>query len=134
MYDSIAVYFFTELEAYLATLYPDVKIELTVDTSERLSKEVSDGRLDLAIGVNLDHFMKPSLEFFKLFDDHYSFYISNRHELDLSKQPLLIHARADDSNGVSVGEHLKSLVKKRGAHKVFNFETLKTKWNEYFKK
>lgn len=126
MYDSIAVYFFAELQAYIATLYPEVDLQLTVDTSSTLSSMVHKGELDVAIGVNLDRNIKSSVEFFKLFDDYYSFYISNRHALDHEVLPLLIHARADDHEGKTIESYLSSILRTRGAHRVFNFETLKT--------
>lgn len=126
MYDSIAVYFFSELKAYLGTLYPQVDLQMTVDTSSALSSLVMNGELDLAIGVNLDRNLNTSVEFFTLFDDHYSFYVSNRHDLDPQTLPFLIHARADDSFGKTVNTYLSPILKKRGVHRVFNFETLKT--------
>ena len=126
MYDSIAVYFFTELEAYVDVLYSAVDLRMTADTSEALALQVHMGELDIAIGVNLDRNLKGSVEFFKLFDDHYSFYVSNRHDLDLTKLPFLIHARADDEEGRTVENYLKPLLKSRGAHNIYNFETLKT--------
>ncbi|RZA09364.1 MAG: LysR family transcriptional regulator, partial [Proteobacteria bacterium] len=126
MYDSIAVYFFSELKAYIGTLYPQVQLQLTVDTSSALSLLVQQGELDLAIGVNLDRTPKSSVEYFNLFDDHYSFYLSTRHDLDVGALPLLIHARADDQAGKNVESYLASSIKSRGVHKVFNFETLKT--------
>ena len=75
MYDSIAIYFFSELEAYLAALYPEVDLRLTVDTSHELSRLVRQGELDIAIGVNLSRGQNETVTFVKLFDDYYSFYI-----------------------------------------------------------
>jgi DNA-binding transcriptional LysR family regulator len=126
MYDSIAVYFFSDLSAYLATLYPSVKMELTVETSEKLSEKVMAGHIDLAIGVNLDRKQSAKLEFFKLFDDYYSFYVSSTFSGDKAKAPLLIHPYADDAAGRKVESHLAHLIKTRGAHRILNFETLKT--------
>lgn len=126
MYDSIAVYFFADLKSYLENLYPDVDLQMIVDTSSNLSSLVHSAELDIAIGVNLDRNAKESVEFFKLFDDHYSFYISSRHGADSGKLPLLIHGRSEDHNGKSVENYLSTLIKKIGAHRAFNFETLKS--------
>ena len=126
MYDSIAVYFFSELEAYLAALYPEVDLRLMVDTSHELSRLVRQGELDIAIGVNLSRGQNETVTFVKLFDDYYSFYISNRHDIDQDNIPLLIHARADDHEGNTVESYLNSVLRKRRVHKVYNFETLKT--------
>jgi len=125
MYDSVAVYFFSELQGYLHTLYPDVEIELTIDTSDALARTMKAGALDLAIGVNLDGHLASSLTFVKLFEDHYSFYISSRHDLPTEKMRLLIHSSARDQQGMSVEDHLRTAIRQRGAHRIFNFETLK---------
>ena len=126
MYDSIAVYFFSELKAYLEIFYPNVHLELTADTSSSLSNLVHRGDLDIVIGVNLDLDAKKTVEFFRLFDDYYSFYTSARHDGNIRDQPLLIHAFADDHDRRSVENHLSTLIDTHGAHRVFNFETLKT--------
>ncbi len=125
MYDSIAVYFFSELKGYLETLYPNVDLALTVDASGALQKSILENKLDLAIGVNLDR-DKVNGTYFKLFDDHYSFYMSAKHELDLNNARLIIHSRADDHERKTIEEYLKNAIKDRGAHNVLNFETIKT--------
>jgi DNA-binding transcriptional LysR family regulator len=125
MYDSIAVYFFAELKAYLKQLYPELRLELTVDRSAALAKAVSGGDLDLAIGVNLHCNKRPGLEFVKLFDDRYGFYLPNRDHVNIANLPFLIHPGAEDFSGVSVETHLKSLTLKRDVHRIYNFETLK---------
>lgn len=126
MYDSVAVYFFSELETYLGTLYPEVDIELTVDTSNALATKIQGGNLDLVIGVNLDRFESDRLQFVKLFDDFYSFYVSSRSDLAADALRLLVHGAATDRDGKTMEDHLKLQLKQRGAHWVYNFETLKT--------
>src|SRR5262249_45252914 len=54
LYDSIAVYFFSDLSNYLASIYPKVKLSLLVDTSDRLFDAAASGEIDLAIGVGFD--------------------------------------------------------------------------------
>ena len=76
MYDSIAVYFFKDLTTYLNTIYSGLQIELTVDTSDSLASRIRSGDVDLAIGVNLGTKKRPGDEFFRLFVDDYSFYVS----------------------------------------------------------
>lgn len=126
MYDSIAVYFYNDLEKFLRRIYPGVRIELTVDSSASLAKLVASENLDLSIGVNLSEAQSSKTEFFRLFDDSYSFYIVNRYQETEENAPLLIHSRATDHNGTSMEESLRSLAKKRRIHRVLNFETLKT--------
>lgn len=111
MYDSIAVYFFAELAAYIGTLYPDVDLQMTADTSGSLAAMVQQGDLDVAIGVNLDRDTTGPVEFFKLFDHHYSFYASNRHEVNVEKLPFLIDARADDHDGKTIESYFSPLLR-----------------------
>jgi DNA-binding transcriptional LysR family regulator len=126
MYDSIAVYFFSDLISYLNTIYRGLSIELTVDTSLNLANLIQSGAVDLAIGVNLEKKKKSGDEFFLLFEDDYSFYVSPKIESSFAKMPLIIHPRAADLSGVTVEEHLAAIISKHGAHRAFNFETIKT--------
>lgn len=126
MYDSIAVYFFGDLVAYLNAIYQSVEIELTVDTSSNLSEAVKSGEVDLAIGVNLQGKKSGGNEFFLLFEDYYSFYVSQKIESSETALPLILHPNATDLDGVSTEKHLAGSIAKNGAHRVFNFETIKT--------
>lgn len=125
MYDSIAVYFFGELISYLNTIYKDLKINLTVDSSTRLANWIGSGELDLVIGVNLEKKKKHD-EFFLLFKDDYSFYVSGKQSSGVTNLPLIIHPLATDELGRTVEDHLKGHLPKAGVHRVFNFETIKT--------
>lgn len=126
MYDSIAVYFFYDLSQYMRQIYQDVDLQLTVHTSAQLAASVKEHSLELAIGVNLDRQTSSKAEFFLLFKDHYSFYSSTRADVNVNELPLLIHPAASDENGVSVDKALSKVIASRGAHYVYNFETLKT--------
>lgn len=126
MYDSIAVYFYAELSAYMAAVYPQVILEMTVDASGVLAKEIESGSLDLVIGVHLERFKKKQFEYYKLFDDYYGFYVSSKITSTLSELPILIHSRADDIHGSTIETLLQSALKQRTVHRVYNFETLKT--------
>ena len=124
MYDSIAVYFFEELETYLGSVYPEVKLNLVVDKSSRLSELVEQKDLDIAIGVNLKE-KNSATQFFPLFEDHFSFYVSPHFKKSTSDLPLLIHPDAEDQVGQSNSEYIQRVVKNRRLHQVYNFETLK---------
>ena len=125
MYDSVAVYFFNDLVAYFNEIYKSVEIQLTVDTSANLSDAVKAGTLDFAIGVNLENKKGKGSEFFFLFEDHYSFYASTKVEATAQALPLIFHPTADDLDGVTVEKHLSSWIAKKGAYRVYNFETIK---------
>jgi DNA-binding transcriptional LysR family regulator len=126
MYDSIAIYFFGDLINYLNAIYKTIEIELLVDTSTSLSQAVRDETVDLAIGVNLQRRKTKGAEFFLLFEDDYSFYVSPKVEALAATLPLIIHPVADDLQGVTVEKHLSSLIAKTGAHRAYNFETIKS--------
>ncbi len=126
MYDSIAVYFFGELKSYLNTIYRGLNIELTVDASGQLANLIHSREVDLAIGVNLETKKKVGDEFFLLFEDDYSFYVSPKIENYYTKAPLIIHPRATDLEGITIEETLSAAISKQGAHRAFNFETIKT--------
>jgi DNA-binding transcriptional LysR family regulator len=126
MYDSVAVYLFTALSDYMKIVYPSVTLRLFVETSSNLAEALKRNDVDLAIGVNLQSRKISGSEFFLLFEDYYSFYVSSKLEDSFGKMPILIHPKADDLEGVSVDQHLSDLIDRRGAHQVHNFETLKT--------
>lgn len=126
MYDSIAVYFFSDLISYLKALYKGVKIELLVDTSSNLSTAIKDGTVDLCIGVNLNSTSPPKSEFFMLFEDNYSFYVSPKADDINPSSILILHPYATDMDHIPTEKHLYNLISTNGAHRVFNFETLKT--------
>lgn len=125
MYDSIAVYFFSDLAAYMQRIYPTMGFGLVAHGSKRLAEMVSKGELQLAIGVNFDE-KNDQCSSLLLFEDYYSFYVSPKHEEDISKLPLLYHPDATDERNVSNDRALKQLLKGRVSHRVYNFETLKT--------
>ena len=125
MYDSIAVYFFEELSSYLNIIYQGLKIELIVDTSGALASLLKRGDVELIIGVNLEGKKRQGDEFFFLFEDSYSFYLSTKIENDLSL-PLILHPLASDLAGVTMIDLVSALIERRGAHRVYNFETIKT--------
>lgn len=124
MYDSIAVYFFEELQGYLRTVYPEVKLQLVVDKSSKLADLIESGEVDLSIGVNMNKKKSKEL-FFPLFDDHYSFYVSHQNQGSLSDLPILVHPEATDENGTTNKKHIEHNFKNRLIHEVHNFETLK---------
>jgi DNA-binding transcriptional LysR family regulator len=125
MYDSIAIYFFQDLSKYLKEIYIDVSLSLLVDQSSALADAVVADRIDLAIGVNLVTRRQKGFEYFFLFHDFYSFYISATLQNDLQNQTsLLIFPEASDLNHVTVEEHLSGLTS-HVVHRIRNFETLK---------
>lgn len=126
MYDSIAVYLFAEFQSYLSATYRDLRIELLVDTSSNLAKLIKSGQADLVIGVNLKPLDEKEKDFFLLFDDDYSFFSSPKVTDSEFKLPLIIHPNATDANGSTLEALLSRTIKKRGAHRVFNFETIST--------
>ena len=125
MYDSIAVYFFQGMAAYLREIYPDVSMTLLVDNSAALGDALVNEKIDLAIGVNLASRKEKGIEYFSLFHDFYSYYISPALVGMEHRQPLLIFPVATDAKGISTEAHLSTLTK-HGIHKIHNFETLKT--------
>lgn len=126
MYDSIAVYLFSEVDDYLRRIYTEVQMELYVNTSQQLLRALRAGALDLCIGVNLDLDLWAKGHFFQLFDDRYAFYMAPRLDGSEATAPLLIHPAARDRGGIPLEKHLASLLSQRTVHRVFNFETLKT--------
>lgn len=125
MYDSIAVYFGTTLSNYLQAVYPSLTLEITADTSAALLDRLKSNQLDLAVGVNFENTTEPSLQFFKLFDDYYSFYVSPSMVKQADKLPFLIHEKTVSSSGTPIKDFLKQSIKNRGIHYILNFETLK---------
>lgn len=126
MYDSIAVYFFPDFASYIKIVYPKVEIELVVKGSESLSNLVETGEIDIAIGVNLDLKKSSKSEFFLLFDDHYSFYVSPKVESEQLRLPLIFYPGATGEKGSETPELLRKTLNRRVGHRVYNFETLKT--------
>lgn len=125
MYDSIAIYFFPDLAAYIKAIYPSVELNLVVDNSSKLAERMAKGQLEFAIGANLQDF-KGKSEFFLLFEDHYSFYVEPKAASRLPELPLIFHPTATDVKGKTIEENLTKLAKAKSAHRVFNFETIKT--------
>lgn len=126
MYDSIAVYFFSDLAAYLSSVYQNLSIQLLVDTSTSLANAVKSGEIDMAIGVNLESKKNAKQDFFLLFEDQYSFYASAKKDGSKVDLPLLIHPQANDSDGTTIEEILSKIIARNGVHRIFNFETIKT--------
>lgn len=126
MYDSISIYFFSDLSSYIKTIYPTVTLELVVDKSANLAALVEGEELDLAIGVNLNQKKGIKTEFFFLFEDHYSFYVAPDKESESSNLPLIFHPEASDGAGIENKKHLAPVLKNRPSHVVYNFETIKT--------
>ena len=125
MYDSIAVYFFSDLFRYIQTIYQSVDLQLVVDTSANLAEALRRNDVDLSIGVNFLNKRGQGSEFFSLFEDHYSFYVSAKNDSPEDQLPLLIHPHAEDAEGITVAQHLASVIGRRRVHRVHNFETLK---------
>lgn len=125
MYDSIAIYFFPDLSAYVKAIYPSVEVSLVVDNSPRLAEMMTKGEIDIAIGANLQEFRGKS-EFFLLFEDHYSFYVESRLVDKVSQLPFIVHPKATDAKAKTTEENLSKLLKSKAVHRVYNFETIKT--------
>lgn len=126
MYDSIAVYFFPSLSNYIKTIYPKVELELVVDKSSILAALVEENKIDLAIGVNFNSKENSKVEFFLLFEDHYSLYVSPGNESRASQLPFIFHPEASDGEGTLNKKALASLLRNRITHTAYNFETIKT--------
>lgn len=124
MYDSIAVYFFQNMSAYLRGIFPDISISLLVDNSSALGDAVVADQIDLAIGVNLASRKQEGFEYFSLFHDYYSFYVSPSMLEEVHRLPLLIFPKATDSKNIPVEAYLSALARHE-VHRVHNFETLK---------
>lgn len=124
MYDSIAIYFFSELFNYLNSAYPSLKIELTVDKSESLYEQVKSEKLDFAIGVFRQKGDKGTVERM-LIEDRYAFFAAPSISIKRDT-PLIIHPGATDEFGVSTEKILSRLIRSRPIYKIFNFETLKS--------
>lgn len=126
MYDSIAVYFFPDLVDYLKSIYPSVELELVVDSSSKLSKLVQQKDIDLAVGVNLKGTKTAKTEYFPLFEDHFSFFMSPKVTESSNKLPLIFNPEVCDEDGTTIRNHLQHYTKGRVCHHTFNFETIKT--------
>ncbi len=125
MYDSIAIYFFPDLAAYIKAVYPSVEVELIVDNSPRLAEMIAKGDIEIAIGANLQAFREKS-EFFLLFEDHYSFYADPKVADQVATLPYIIHPKATDAKGKTTEDNLSKILKSKSLHQVYNFETIKT--------
>jgi len=125
MYDSIAVYLFSDLSKYLSSVYPSVSLTLTIDTSERLFSKLSVGTLDIVVGVTYSSSNVPSENFFTLFDDWFSCYVAADIPDQLTPSlALIIHPLSDERLGLKAA--LKKLPQRsRIIHHVLNYETLK---------
>lgn len=126
MYDSIVVYFGLELQKYLSAVYPKVKMILHSDSSASLKDKLSKSEIDIAIGVNFPVLPQPSIKYFQLFDDHYSYYVTPNLISLIEDLPVLVHSGATDGNGVPLGKILAKDLKSKTVHTITNFETLKT--------
>ncbi len=122
MYDSIAIYFYPNLSAYLKEIYPEVELELVVDRSSNLSSLVYRNKVDLAIGVNFKG--DSDNEVFHLFEDYYSFYCSPKID-HLANLPYIFHPDAADKDGKTNLRYLSRFLEKKLAHHVYNIETIK---------
>lgn len=125
MYDSIAVYLGVELQKYLKLIYPKVTMVLDAESSTVLFKKIQSKELDIAIGVNFPKGSVNSLKYYPLFDDYYSFYMASDLNTKPEDLPYLIHEKASDSSGETLGKILNKDLKNKIVHSVQNFETLK---------
>lgn len=126
MYDSIAVYFFPLLKSHLALIYRDIKMRLTIESSDHLLTKMRNNELDIAIGVNFKDRADKNSKFYLLFDDLYSAYISPRLHQNPRELPLIVHGTASDSSGVPLTDLLRIKNLKRDFYTSYNFETIKT--------
>lgn len=115
-----------DLNTYVSAVYPNVVLELTAASSAELLLGLRSQKLDLAIGVNFSQITDKSLEYFKLFEDYYSFYVSPKNIDETEQLPLLIHESATDQKGIKVEATLYSKLRGRIVHRIQNFETLKS--------
>lgn len=125
MYDSIAIYFGVELNDYLRQVYPNVKLEITANSSSSLLKSIKEGQIDIAIGVNFQNENKMNLKFYSLFEDNYSIYSTTKNLNSDIENSFIIHADATDEYGISTLDIYKKELKGKNVNKVYNFETLK---------
>ncbi|MBK7960164.1 MAG: LysR family transcriptional regulator [Bdellovibrionales bacterium] len=102
MYDSIAIYFGIELGEYLRQVYPNVKFEMTADSSLNLLNLLKAEAIDIAIGVNYHNDFDKKLKFFNLFDDSYALYCTSKKLNENIENSIVTHTSAIDENGVSV--------------------------------
>jgi DNA-binding transcriptional LysR family regulator len=125
MYDSIAVYMFSELSEYLKGIYPDLRIRLHVDSSSKLAERVMSGEIQLCIGANLEQPCKKDFELFTLFTDYYSLYASHRHEKIEAGFAMFVHPEAKDQEDKKLVDYLNVLSQKPTIQDVYNFETIR---------
>jgi DNA-binding transcriptional LysR family regulator len=125
MYDSIAIYFGIELGEYLRQVYPNVKFEMTADSSLNLLNLLKAEAIDIAIGVNYHNDFDKKLKFFNLFDDSYALYCTSKNLNENIENSIVTHTSAIDENGVSVFDLFSNELKSKRVHQTNNFETLK---------
>lgn len=125
MYDSIAIYFGVELGEYLRQVYPNVKLEITVDSSSSLLKHLKDQSIDIAIGVNFHKEKGGNLKYYNLFEDNYSLYRTSKKLNENIENSVIVHSKATDEDGISTIDLFLSEIKGRRIHQSNNFETLK---------
>jgi DNA-binding transcriptional LysR family regulator len=124
IYDSIAVYLWSDLNLYLQKFHPHVDIELTVDKSASLFAAMNARLLDIAIGVNLASEAHGRHIYTNLFVDNFSFFIAPFSMSGKSTLPVLLHPGVTDRFGVPLEKNFE-LPAQRKVHRVLNFETLK---------
>lgn len=125
MYDSIAVYLYPALQTHLSKTYPNLEIELNVDSSLELYNKLVSGNLDFSIGVNLHKFDLTRIEVIDLYKDNYGFFCSYEDQKNLDQLPFIVHDNAEDLNGVKVKDRLLAKFKSRSFICTQNFETVK---------
>lgn len=125
MYDSIAIYFGVELSEYLRQVYPNVKLEITADSSSNLLKLLKANALEIAIGVNFHNVKVETLKFYSLFEDSYSLYCTSKILNDHTENAVVIHTSAADEGGLSTIDIFSKEVQGKRIHRTNNFETLK---------
>lgn len=125
MYDSIAVYFYSNLASYFKSVYPTIEFTLNVERSSTLAQKLLNGELDVVLGVNLSS-KKDVSQYLHLWDDEYAFYLSNKLDENVDDLPIIFYPDATDSDGKPTEFHLKPLLQKRSQVRVYNFETIKS--------
>ena len=125
-YDSIAVYFLPELISYLSQVYPRFEFDITIDHSAKLQDFLLNGKLDIAIGVNLSSTHKEVV-IESLFTDFYGFFVRPSALSSISLHtPILFHPHAQDASGKSCQQYLQRVLRHRRTIKNENFETIKS--------
>ncbi len=126
MYDSIAIYFYSNLATYIQSVYPKVTLQLNVEGSQSLAERIRSGEIDIALGVNFENFSSKEAHFLLLWNDHYSFYVNPKLEVIEDDLPIIYFPEAQDLARKSQQEYLATIIKKRPQIRVHNFETVKS--------